>query len=289
MVGAIAAEDGLDFLVNNAGITKKCRAEDFLWRISSGFQCECYRHFSLCQSAYPYLKESQHKGRIVNISSMAAHLGFSGGGSLLYEQAAVCGLTRGLAVEWANDNITVNSIAPGWFPSEMSKQVMTPERKQAILGSMPVHAFGDPKDLGAMARFVLAMARSISPDRILPWMAERWPTDFKEEDMGRFQEDLFLTNEMGKRLYHRYAEQMPIIDYHCHLSPKEIYENEEFEDLGEMWLSGDHYKWRVMRTFGVSTRSILRGTPLLREIHGLCQDPAGTHRQSHLYLVCVGA
>ena len=65
-------------------------------------------------------------------------------------------------------------------------------------------------------------------------MAVRWPTDFKEKIMGQFNEDLFLTNETGKRLYHAYAEQMPIIDYHCHLSPKEIYENKEFEDLGEM-------------------------------------------------------
>lgn len=74
--------------------------------------------------------------------------------------------------------------------------------------------------------------------------------------MGQFNEDLFLTNETGKRLYHAYAEQMPIIDYHCHLSPKEIYENKEFEDLGEMWLSGDHYKWRVMRTFGIPEKYI---------------------------------
>lgn len=44
---------------------------------------------------------------------------------------------------------------------------------------------------------------------------------------------------------------MPIIDYHCHLQPKDIYENKQFEDLGEMWLSGDHYKWRAMRTFGI--------------------------------------
>ena len=59
-------------------------------------------------------------------------------------------------------------------------------------------------------------------------MAARWPTDSEEKIMGHFNEDLFLTNETGKRLYHSYAEQMPIIDYHCHLSPKEIYENEEF-------------------------------------------------------------
>ena len=58
-------------------------------------------------------------------------------------------------MEWANDNICVNSVAPGWFPSELSRQVMTPERKAAILGRMPVHAFGDPKDVGEMVRFLL--------------------------------------------------------------------------------------------------------------------------------------
>ena len=64
-------------------------------------------------------------------------------------------------------------------------------------------------------------------------------------------EEFCLTNETGKYLYHRYAEKVPIIDYHCHLDPREIAEDREFEDLGEMWLSGDHYKWRVMRLFGV--------------------------------------
>lgn len=72
----------------------------------------------------------------------------------------------------------------------------------------------------------------------------------------RFSEELCLTNETGRMLYHKYAEHMPIIDYHCHLQPKEIYENRQFEDLGEMWLSGDHYKWRAMRTFGIDEKYI---------------------------------
>lgn len=66
-----------------------------------------------------------------------------------------------------------------------------------------------------------------------------------------FSEDFFLTNITGRRLYHAYAEHLPILDYHCHLSPAEILEDKEFEDLGEMWLAGDHYKWRCMRTFGI--------------------------------------
>lgn len=72
----------------------------------------------------------------------------------------------------------------------------------------------------------------------------------------KFNEELFLTNETGRMLYHKYAESMPIIDYHCHLQPVEIYENQEFEDLGEMWLRGDHYKWRAMRTFGIAEEYI---------------------------------
>ena len=72
----------------------------------------------------------------------------------------------------------------------------------------------------------------------------------------RFSEELCLTNETGRMLYHKYAEHMPIIDYHCHLQPGEICENRQFEDIGEMWLSGDHYKWRAMRTFGIEEKYI---------------------------------
>lgn len=72
----------------------------------------------------------------------------------------------------------------------------------------------------------------------------------------RFSEELCLTNQTGRELYHNYAEHMPIIDYHCHLQPKEIFENKQFEDIGEMWLSGDHYKWRAMRTFGIDEKYI---------------------------------
>ena len=68
---------------------------------------------------------------------------------------------------------------------------------------------------------------------------------------NRFSEELFLTNKTGSMLYHKYAEGMPIIDYHCHLQPSEIVEDREFEDLGELWLRGDHYKWRAMRTLGI--------------------------------------
>jgi len=76
--------------------------------------------------------------------------------------------------------------------------------------------------------------------------------------MGKnmFRENLLLTNATGKRLYEQYASELPIIDYHCHLLPREIYENKEFEDIGEMWLAHDHYKWRAMRCFGIPEKYI---------------------------------
>lgn len=71
-----------------------------------------------------------------------------------------------------------------------------------------------------------------------------------------FTEELFLTNQTGSYFYHTYAKNLPIVDYHCHLVAREIYENREFEDLGEMWLAHDHYKWRAMRTFGIDEHYI---------------------------------
>ena len=65
-------------------------------------------------------------------------------------------------------------------------------------------------------------------------------------------QDFLLHNETAKTLYHEYAAKMPIIDFHNHLSAREIYENKKFSDLTEIWLGGDHYKWRAMRTLGVA-------------------------------------
>ena len=80
--------------------------------------------------------------------------------------------------------------------------------------------------------------------------------------MKDFMDDYFLlTTETAKKLYHEHAENMPIIDYHCHLQPKEIYEDKKFRNLAEVWLGagdryGDHYKWRSLRARGYEEDSI---------------------------------
>ena len=64
-------------------------------------------------------------------------------------------------------------------------------------------------------------------------------------------DDFLLGNKTARRLYHEFSEGKPIIDFHCHLSPAMISEDRQFENLGQIWLEGDHYKWRAMRTNGI--------------------------------------
>ena len=73
--------------------------------------------------------------------------------------------------------------------------------------------------------------------------------------MSLLDDDFLLTTPMAKKLFHDHAEKMPIIDFHCHLDPKEIYENKNYQNISRIWINegsfGDHYKWRLMRANGV--------------------------------------
>ena len=69
-------------------------------------------------------------------------------------------------------------------------------------------------------------------------------------------ENFLLKNKTAITLYHDYAKHLPIIDYHCHLSPKDIAEDRQFENISKIWLEGDHYKWRAMRTLGIDEKYI---------------------------------
>ncbi|MBQ8814135.1 MAG: glucuronate isomerase [Lachnospiraceae bacterium] len=75
--------------------------------------------------------------------------------------------------------------------------------------------------------------------------------------MKKFMDaDFLLTTDTAKKLYHEYAETQPIIDYHCHIVPQEIYEDRKFDNITQVWLGADHYKWRQMRSNGVEERYI---------------------------------
>ncbi len=74
--------------------------------------------------------------------------------------------------------------------------------------------------------------------------------------MSYIKSDFLLTTKAANDLYYGYAKDMPIFDYHCHLPEKQILENKPFSDLFEIWLAGDHYKWRLMRNYGVNEKYI---------------------------------
>ena len=69
-------------------------------------------------------------------------------------------------------------------------------------------------------------------------------------------EDFLLSTPTAQTLFHEYAEKMPVLDYHCHINPREIAENRKFDNITQVWLGGDHYKWRFMRSCGVEERFI---------------------------------
>ena len=74
--------------------------------------------------------------------------------------------------------------------------------------------------------------------------------------MKFMDKDFLLSTDTAKHLYHEYAKEMPIIDYHCHINPKEIAEDRKFNNMTEVWLGGDHYKWRQMRFGGIKEEFI---------------------------------
>ena len=89
--------------------------------------------------------------------------------------------------------------------------------------------------------------------------------------MKRFMdEDFLLSTETAKHLYHDFAKKLPIVDYHCHLSPREIAEDRRYENITEVWLYGDHYKWRAMRACGVNERFITGDASDFEKFHAYC-------------------
>ncbi len=89
--------------------------------------------------------------------------------------------------------------------------------------------------------------------------------------MGIINNDFYLSNETAKKLYHDFAENLPIIDYHCHLVPKMIAEDYRFEDAYDLFLGGDHYKWRQMRTFGIDEEYITGDKDRYEKWVGFCR------------------
>ncbi|MGI6594357.1 MAG: glucuronate isomerase [Christensenellales bacterium] len=88
--------------------------------------------------------------------------------------------------------------------------------------------------------------------------------------MKKFMSEIFLENEMAKKLYQK-VKDLPIYDFHCHLNPKEIYEDKRYKNLTEIWLLGDHYKWRIMRAFGISEDKVTGDASHYEKFRAFCK------------------
>lgn len=158
----IAKKHGhIDFLINNAGITFKSRAEEFPEdRLDAIVNINLKTPFMISRLCYPYLKESPYIGRIISISSMASYMGFTGVLPYDMTKSGVMGLTRGLAEEWKNDNILVNSVSPGWVLTKMNEEMFAknPDRKEAAAKKMMLPRFAEPVEIGYMILFLLSQA-----------------------------------------------------------------------------------------------------------------------------------
>ncbi len=107
--------------------------------------------------------------------------------------------------------------------------------------------------------------------------------------MSFIHEDFLLSTEQAKRLYHTYAKDQPILDYHCHLPPEDLASNRQFRNLFEIWLEGDHYKWRAMRANGVGEAYCTGDADPYRKFLAWARTTPGTLRNplyhwSHLEL-----
>ena len=100
--------------------------------------------------------------------------------------------------------------------------------------------------------------------------------------MSYIKDNFLLRNKTAEKLYYGFAKDMPIFDYHCHLPEKQILENKPFADLFEIWLSGDHYKWRLMRNYGVNERLITGDAPNKDKFRAYCKT-LGTAFGNPLY------
>lgn len=159
---AVASFGGIDILVNNSGATWGAPAEEMpLEKFDSVMAVNVRGVFLMSQAVGRVMIEQERGGRIINISSVAAFTAGRPGGlqtvGYTTSKGAVVSMTRDLAGSWSNHGITVNAIAPGWFPTKMSRGVL--ERAgDRLRAGIPLGRFGGPEDIQGVALFLASDA-----------------------------------------------------------------------------------------------------------------------------------
>jgi NAD(P)-dependent dehydrogenase (short-subunit alcohol dehydrogenase family) len=169
VLDAVAARLGpIDGLVNSAGITRRGAAADFPraeWdrvltvNLTGTFLC--------CQAAGRRML-ARGRGAIVNVASIAGHIGLPGTIAYIAAKGGVVMLTRGLAVEWASQGVRVNALAPSWFATDMGNLIdREPEYRDRVLRRVPLGRLGRPEELVGATVFLLSDAASMVTGHIL--------------------------------------------------------------------------------------------------------------------------
>ncbi|WBV72328.1 SDR family oxidoreductase [Legionella pneumophila] len=153
--------DVLDILINNIGINIRKPAQDYLpHEFEEIMQTNLTSAFKLCQLAYPLLKKSA-QGNIVNIASISGLIDDASGAPYGMSKAAMIQLGKHLAVEWAQDNIRINTIAPWYIETELTKPALSNQEKlNAIISRTPMRRVGQPHEVATLAAFLCMPAAS---------------------------------------------------------------------------------------------------------------------------------
>ena len=145
----------VDILVNSAGINTRKPLIDFTldeWR--DVLDTNLTSVFLLCRSIVPLMRGREY-GRIINLASTMSHVSLTGRSAYSASKAGLLGLTRALALELADDRITVVSISPGPFATELNAKLMNDAELNAqILSKVPIHRWGDVRDIAKLTRFL---------------------------------------------------------------------------------------------------------------------------------------
>ncbi len=168
---ALGTYGGVDILVNNSGATWGAPAEEMpLEKFTAVLDVNVTGTFLMSQAVGRAMIARGQGGKIINIASVAGLVG--GHPDYIHtvgynaSQGAVVNMTRDLATSWARHNITVNAIAPGWFPTRMSKALMERFPEQ-MLAPIPLKRFGTPEDIKGVALFLAAPASSYITGQIV--------------------------------------------------------------------------------------------------------------------------